>query len=161
MNKKRLEHLIETLENVKKRDKKDDHKHFDMSVWRGDDPEKEVDCGTTACALGWEATTPYARSRGLKLIGNNMDGVYPSFKRRGSTVEYSGFDAAAVYFDISHDMAEALFDPDSYGDRYEDITPKHVIKRVKYFLKGGKVNDDEPSYSRYDRYQGLPGGLEA
>lgn len=144
MNVAHLQHLIETMEEVQRRDAAQDHSHFSISEWILEHTANT--CGTVACALGWEATTPYANKHGLKLDTSDLPHggrMVPVFFSRDGT-RWRGFNAGASYFEFTYkSTAEHLFS----GYRYlydapdaalEAVTPAHVIERVKYLLEVGE-----------------------
>lgn len=141
MNHKRLEHLIKTMYKVAERDAQQKHKHFDIAEWACNVSERgEAKCGTVACALGWEATTRYAHTRGLELrvlhtmvLDRSAEVIYED--EDGRLV--GGMSAAASYFDIEFDTACLLFDC-AYTSDERDTTPMNVIDRVSYLLKVGE-----------------------
>lgn len=139
MNRANLKHQIATLRSVEERDKGQDHGHFSMGTWVNNTYSTPIptfeECGTVACAFGWESLTLYAHNRGLKI---GLDWV-PRFKRK-----WGGTGAAARYFDIPVDIANNLFLPDDYEDeaaeRYGEITPQDVIDRIELLLAIGEAD---------------------
>lgn len=134
MNRANLLHQIETLRRVQQLDSKQGHPHFDMNMWaRGENWGKADprECGTVACALGWEAMTFYANKRGLKLGDNNepmLGKIYGTF-------------AAAHYFDLNETTCNNLFMPYDYereNGSHREITPQDVIDRITLLLGIGE-----------------------
>lgn len=97
--------------------------HFDMSTWmehygehnHGFELETPItrrqlsSCGTTACALGFCAVSPFGRRLGLSLVpgGVYAEHVYGEIHLHGKRV--GAFRAAQEVFDIDEDQAEYLF----------------------------------------------------
>ena len=135
MHVQRLEHLIQTLREVKVRDEAQGHSHFYMGDWAN---KNTIDCETVCCALGWECTTPEAQAQGLFLsVGYTEYG----YGVGDIPKHHYGFSAGARYFDISLDASEMLFAPYHYtGDRHiaADITIDQVIGRIECLLKHGE-----------------------
>lgn len=107
-------------------------KQFDMRNWVGASwkGEKNLSCGTTACAMGWATTIPSFRRLGLRLNREGEVRLDPD-----DSVLEDGFEAAERLFSITGFEAYELFsfvDPDGY-ERKE--TPKQVAKRIRDFCK--------------------------
>lgn len=154
MNRKNLLHLIETLQKVQALDTTQDHRHFDMSVWAVAQRNEEGvlvqakpgfnECGTSACALGWEALTPYANRRGLHLRYGLDEPVFKDVA--------FGIAAAVGYFDLPFAICCSLFLPHDYTEdlpldggethciigRNSSITPQDVIDRITVLLAIGE-----------------------
>lgn len=131
VRKRRLLHLIETLLHVPE-------ERFNMNYWAHQDDKTPVgckvglSCGAAACALGWEASTPYARKAGLKLIDVGNGEAEVIYKNE----DCEGDEAGMKFFGITCRESEYLFGPWTYtgedGDSLdsEDIKPHMVIARV-------------------------------
>jgi len=132
MNKERLLKLAKFLRTVPEI-------FFDLDSFAGNEsfPYQEgkdiVDCGTTACALGWATTIPEFAAAGLRL--ESMDHI--SYEAR---LLYNGkrnFYAGALFMDISIDECHYLFDPIRYDIDYNikpRINPNLVADRIEDFV---------------------------
>ena len=117
-------HAERLLQVVRVLDELPKGKQFNLFLWNR--------CGTTACALGWAASDPWFKCRGLKLEKSFIDVMglqryRPEYK--GST----GFWAATSFFSLAEEDAENLFCPSQYerGKR----SKRNVIRRIKAFVK--------------------------
>ena len=130
---RRLLKLADYLRKVKKRD-------FNMSHWSGPpNPwDSGVNCGTTACAMGYACHIPSFKRAGLKLVPypgtlGERGECYPAFDGANE------FDAAAKFFGISHQEASYLFNPMEYcgygSGRVKNITPQIVAKRIRHYVR--------------------------
>ena len=144
MNTKRLQKLIDFMRKLPK----NAEQHFNMKAWvmhNGNwrevigqhgiakpadvTKEKLIQCGMTACAFGWGAVVPEFRRAGLKLeIRESTRGfkeiLEPSYKGKRD------LEAAAAFFEVSQDDAEALFGYDN-----KDASPKAWAKRASDWIK--------------------------
>lgn len=98
---------------------------FSMHTWA-----RRHACGTSACAVGYCASLPWARALGLHLQDNWMH--RPGFfaPRYGEDV---AFDAVASFFQISLDEAFLLFDDGAYekeDDEEYEPTIQDVVARM-------------------------------
>jgi hypothetical protein len=102
---------------------------FYYGSWVGEDwkGSPTLDCGTTACALGWAATMPTFRRLGLRLTPFVIDDeitVNETLESRGAEV-----------FGLSLNEFDALFVP---GGEYNPLraraTPKQVADRIRAFV---------------------------
>lgn len=124
MRKDRLLKLADFILTVPK-------EQFNMEYWGKDVNFKS--CGTAACACGW-ATVLFKRCKDAphleedKYSYSNIDFVY-----NGKI----GFNAAAEFFDITHEASEYLFYPSRYKAKHP--TRRMVSQRIKKFVKTGKV----------------------
>jgi hypothetical protein len=131
-------------------------KPFYMSAWF--DYDIDEPCKTACCALGYAALDPRLQAEGLQLTVvddydnpirtvlsiedynnyvHSMDdaeslifqdsGVIPTYK--GSTTYY----AAAVFYDITYEAAQFLFDPGCYN-AIGSIEPEEVIRHIDIVL---------------------------
>lgn len=105
-----------------------------------------VKCQTAGCALGWAATIPSFKRAGLVLGDNcenttSLDVLLLSKDRK--KIEAIDFEAAEKFFDIPMQDAYYFFDPGKYDkerDRFHQILPRHVSKRIKKYIKeNGRV----------------------
>lgn len=149
MNRDRLQHLITVLENVEHQTSAG----FYMGSWA----TRNLDhvCGTACCAFGYAALDPKFQADGLKMTAEVWNGdegdcvnhdvtsvedmlsipandCWPDFDVCFGFEQ--GFRAAEQFFDISYPQACNLFDPDSYHDFTADITPTHVIAKIRKLL---------------------------
>lgn len=134
MNRERLIRLRDELRAEMKKLSKT--RHFDMRTWfRVDEPEvgieqREVVCGTSACALGVACTIPEFRDAGLHLECRRGE-YYPKFG------EETTYGAAEKFFDITFDQTHFIFDPFYYRDVDGwAITPDMVADRINKVLDG-------------------------
>lgn len=129
MNVENLLHIIETLQEVQRRDVEQEHSHFKMAYWISSEYVQEVDCNTIACALGWESLTPYAHDRGLRMTFSE-----PIFVNEFG--HWYGFSAGARYCDISKRTSMLLFE----GGRYKEqsVKPEDVIARIQHLIAVGE-----------------------
>ncbi len=118
---------------------------FDYEVIAESPPGEEIkdtvglSCGTSACALGWAGTIPEFRKRGLRLEINEEDPTQAdvTFRPEGedySVNSYKNLHAGAIFFGISNEEADTLFNPFHNNVSY-DATPKQVAKHIKNFVK--------------------------
>lgn len=99
-------------------------------------------CGTTACALGWAASMPEFRKRGLKLQWS-VATVGPGDKESEAVVVlkdkdgqlYNGEDAGREFFGLTSDEADYLFLPKGYGWDSDDSIGEEDMS-VKDYRKG-------------------------
>lgn len=91
---------------------------FDYFVWVGANwqGQRDLSCGTTACAAGWATTLPSYQARGLFLgqAEDDFDLGLNIFSPMVQTVEGEWLDqteAMAHVLDIPQDEAELLFVP--------------------------------------------------
>ena len=152
MNIERLTKLAELLDTVPP-------DRFNMDYWgltpRGGPEELNiVECGTSACALGWACSIPEFRAAGLRLRKHSTsiryDHFSPEFKARSEAypameVIKEAFLAGAAFFDITLEESEWLFLPRRYEppgfDQDEDpplvITPADVAARIRTLIAQG------------------------
>lgn len=125
---------------------------FDLGTWAGNDKihwggEKDLSCGTTACAMGWAATIPEFQALGLHLEIPAHGFAQNGFAqiRFGNEIAFA---AAAEFMDLTPRETDYLFDPDYYDD---GATPAEVIARINQFLLDGKtVREEETEYEEVD-----------
>lgn len=166
MHRDRLEHLIATMEDVQRRDLNDGHQHFSMGMWGDGFKGGVVTCSTVACAGGWEATTEYARQRGLHLKVERDGTAIPVYITPNGD-RYTEIWALAQYLDIPYTISRHIFFSSYYvpfDKRGRQVTPQNVIDRVKHLLDIGDVE-----YSKRYRVDNIvseaemaraPGGLD-
>jgi|GEM_PF-5166409 len=146
----RLLKLAEVLEEFSKERKKLSIpvKNFDLSSFGyvpveaiANKKVKELKCGSSACALGTAALHPWFISKGLKwssaykydeeeLRFKCITGVTPI------DVEFQGyvnFDAATMFFGITKNQADYLFDPANYPHSHR--SPRYVASRIRSLVK--------------------------
>lgn len=122
MNVDRLTRLAALLDRVQA-----EGRGFDMAWWK-----HRGDCGTVACAVGWAASDPEFQAEGLRLVGDEDDSI-PQF------CGWTGFEAAALFFECGMHNAEGVFSPGGYEKPYEEITPADVAARVRKLLATGET----------------------
>lgn len=111
MNKQRLRILAEIVEAVPQ-------KQLDMWGWVYDD-----ECGTVACAAGHACLSP--RLRGLTLQKQYVHTRQPSYKN------HRGWPALHMYFDLTPEEADYIFDPSAY---LRKPRPKAVAERIRKLI---------------------------
>lgn len=143
MNRERLTILAKFLATIP-------DERFDLGTWAGNDHiawggDKDLSCGTTACAMGWATTIPEFRELGLHLEKPS------SFVRNGFAQLRFGdevaFMAAGAFMDLNTRETDYLFDPDSYDD---GATPAEVVERINQFLVDGSTVREENEYEEED-----------
>lgn len=98
----------------------------------------QLDCGTTACAMGLAAISGKFKRAGLSYwIGHEDNQILTTIN--GHYVEYT--DAAIRIFGISQDAADYLFSPWKYPQNIQKGagSERFVAKRIKQFVKDGIV----------------------
>lgn len=112
----RLEKLYAFLGTIKP-------KKFKFGSW-AESPTGQTDvnvCGSTACALGWAASMPEFRKRGLKLQweiygwDHNMESEATVVMKNKAGFKIYGDDAGAEFFGLTAEEAEYLFIPKGLG----------------------------------------------
>ena len=104
VNKDRLNHVIETMEFVKAKSGS-----FDLTSWYGDSKlakdvasrEDLLTCGTSACILGWVASTKEWSAAGGKIRGAGNWFMSPELPATGGTTMVNGPDAMAEWLGCS------------------------------------------------------------
>ena len=106
----------------------------DMVVAYGmDNPTKSVlECGTTACVMGWAASTPAWKKLGGSLVFSGLS-LVPSLPVNGTT--YNGFDAARIWFGMSDFLTRAITAP--AGSRARELLSVEHTR-----ILGGLLADD-------------------
>lgn len=99
---------------------------FWMGTWMTGELNR---CGSTACAIGWASTI--FENDGLVMAkpeGERFAAYRPAFE--GIT----NWSAVEDFFVLSNPAAHRLFGPN------QERGPRQVAKRIKHFLKTGKVS---------------------
>lgn len=91
---------------------------------RGADVETLMDCGTSACALGWAATVPAFKKAGLSMVVSRSG--YIDFRYNGRK---AGVWSVARRFFGLNDPAEL------FGDLSGIETPNQWAKHCRRFIK--------------------------
>jgi len=109
---------------------------------------KAISCGTSACALGWAPSLPFAQRLGYKLIATGRltcHGVSSVFVRNGHVED--GSNVARELFDVDSEEFRFLFMPIfSYHARLADrglvggrltpdASPQQVAEHIRLFVK--------------------------
>lgn len=115
-------------------------KRFDFNTWVGDDwkGKPDLSCGTTACALGWAATIPAFRKRGLRLTmrGGYADVLYENYTW--------SLNSGAAFFNLSLKEARHLFTNDGmYNGLNLDPSAKQVAHHIRKFVAKRKEETNE------------------
>ena len=128
MNKQRLQELVKLLRTVPA-------SKFDLSAWRytpdgvtweqekdlkSDEHLKDLECGTTGCAVGWACAHKPFQDEGL------VWGEGPMYKG------LSSWSATKAFFELYYKQAEHLFDIYSYA--LDKRTPEDVADRIEKFI---------------------------
>lgn len=141
----RFENLRRVLREVQVAHEKDiaagKYSPFDMGWWGelwDTSDKKAPSCGTSCCAAGWASKDPWFQANGLKskIEGCSLDIVFDD-----PEYEYDTFKGLALFFGITEDESEQIFDPYFYkkpndeeeyvaADDAEHITPNDVIART-------------------------------
>ena len=123
----------------------------------------DVNCGTTACALGWGATIPGFRRAGLSLEIEvkkyntyNEDGVVDNYNSNAiygdviykdpTGTKYEGFEAGSQFFGISIYDSYSLFDPWEYSENEKNI--RGVLQRIADVLRENEYSDEAGQVSK-------------
>ena len=101
-----------------------------------------VDCNTSACAIGLACISGEFAKYGLTYFFRPMDafsqssGLLPALEQNGDV--FTAFDAVEVLFNIGHNDALYLFDPDYYPleKRRGSVAELYVAERIREFLQG-------------------------
>ena len=130
MNIQRLQTLAAFLRTVSQ-------EHFDLRSWRSsvgceyasDEDLTTLQCGTTACAVGWACSMPEFQAQGLTW---GTDGIspagYPVYAPTETKECSASWEAVEEFFDISYNTAEHLFASDKYA---ENATAVQVADRIE------------------------------
>lgn len=153
----RLNLLADFLETVP-------HHKFNLGNWRHADANSsnhlqyvklirdsmllDMNCGTTACAVGWACTMPEFIERGL-----HWDAVSISYDcvSYGSNRTMVGWDAVTLFFNISREFAYAFFSDTTYPTN--TTTPTEVANRIRKIILDCKNN---PSYGNKNVLEDYP-----
>ena len=124
---------------------------FHLRAWmtvpadEGEDPEwiREVRsksdrpaCNTTACAFGEACLDPEFQAEGLSLSRAAIGCLRPVYVVRmlsGHSLEFTGIEAAEVFFEIDAEQARHLFMPDHYF-RGQVNDPLAVAARIRSLI---------------------------
>ena len=138
-NRERMELALATMKEVAARGYA-----FDLGSWYGGNmdvrglmnvnTERLHKCGTSACAMGWIATTPDWLANGGM---NDMDESALSFPDASGKQNY-GVHAAMAYLGLSEEIAYALFidalhdarHPELFGLSSEDISARDLENMI-------------------------------
>ena len=125
----RFRNLIRVLENVI-----ENELLFDLGTWSdAATPEIALECGTSACAIGYAAIDPYFRGIGLHLeLEPDKQWLVPVYN------EKSLFAAAAELFGINIHDANLLFSPDHYMPSNSQ-NPRAVLERVETYVLRSQI----------------------
>lgn len=128
MNKIRLAILADFLDSVPP-------KKFNLESWRdsnspfenrSDEALLDTDCGTTGCAIGYACAIPELKAEGLSWQNGRWQNT-PQYKN------YSGWIAVEEFFDISNEVATALFSVFKYVPAQRG--PRQVAARIRTYLE--------------------------
>jgi hypothetical protein len=103
---------------------------FDMREWASNNFCPETGCGTAACAIGHGAIL--FKSEGFKLC--SPEGLVV---RRPVYEGLTNWSAVEAFFEIDNLSARRLFGAASIGNQHRG--PRQVAKRIKKYLKTGKI----------------------
>ena len=118
---------------------------FHLSTWIDEDIEaetfpelerklkdSEIDCGYTACAIGWACTLPEFKEAGLRFdLGLNVPYVESEGEPQ-SVADWTSIAPLAKLFDTTTENITWLFLPSSYDETEENpITPISVAERIR------------------------------
>jgi hypothetical protein len=89
---------------------------FNFSTWAGNDDtpfggKQDLSCGTTACALGWAITFPWAQKLGVRLVPDTINGVRAAIKFADYHVHAADEKAAEAMFGTERKEFFQLFTP--------------------------------------------------
>lgn len=136
MHRERLQKAIDTLKALRPIIKANKKMHFNLDNWS----EESTKCGTTACAVGWLASSPWFTRRGLSLEFDSIDELsnhklfQPVYKYRHRTVH--GYVAVAHFFNINFDDTIYFFDPSKYFSSYSSLRLlDQVVIRIERYLR--------------------------
>lgn len=106
---------------------------FNMATWAGNhdisfNEEMGLDCGTSACAMGWATTIPAFKKLGLTLKSIGRPG---SCEAQLQYRDLISFDAAAEFMGLTSSQTKHLFAP-SYYEEYP--TPSDVAARIEQLV---------------------------
>lgn len=107
--------------------------------------EKEKDCGTVGCAMGWcPKVMPKLFAHTYEYYdGDRNKSIYNILLKKNRMVR--GFEAVQVEFGLSEKDAEYLFMPGNYHKSKRGL--KSVAERIEGFVRrDGKVNHNTKAY---------------
>lgn len=152
MNTNRLLLLADFLDTVP------EHK-FNIVTWRNapeenygsgllDDKLFDNECGTTACAVGWACSIPAFREQGLRWDDECVVYVHEGEFVRGC--DPVGWSAVIDFFDVSLDVAYAMFDVTAYSG---NTVPGDVSCRIREIVAAVEAN---PGYGSEEIQRDYP-----
>lgn len=113
--------------------------HFNLNHWADDDHSHDkkdlntaIDCGTSACAVGWAVIGVPVWKRHFILTEDGDLEV-----RKNNETTEGIFAEVGKFLGIEESEANWLFDPSSYIEPASLITPKQVVKRCAETLNEG------------------------
>jgi hypothetical protein len=96
-------------------------------------PDMNV-CGTTACALGWAASMPEFRKRGLKLVWYESNKLgWVELRTKNSDDDLDSEEAGAEFFGLTNAEADELFIP-NFTQGEDEMTLGQYRKRLRKFI---------------------------
>ncbi len=142
MNRERLERAATLLEGLPP----EKAAAFDIDTWVSQKAAAQgsvvmIECGSTACAIGYCGLDPWFQEQGLWLVSEDIPDSKGKFFVQPRYHGRSGFDAIEDFFNISRELAECLFHPDGYYDDMDDSAGKpssaDVAKKIRRLLAEG------------------------
>jgi len=91
---------------------------------------KDIECGTTACAIGWAGHVPEFRKFGFKLLDNGL--IVPSYKGT------RGWEAVEKFFGLTSAEALHLFSMYHYS-KGNGTLPFEVANRIDKFVADHRI----------------------
>ena len=128
MNVERLKELTKLLSTIPET-------NFDLDAWSGGEnligveQQYLIKCGTVCCAVGWACSHPPFVKQGLHW--DSCD--YPAYQ------DSNAWGAVEAFFEIPVEVAEYLFDMDSYN--LLNVKPKDVIDRINDIIEDSELYD--------------------
>ncbi|RQR63872.1 hypothetical protein [Burkholderia sp. Bp8998] len=95
-------------------------------------PQRIVECGTTACAVGWACTTPEFQAQGLSYKWDEVcysSALSPTFDGKES------WEAVCAFFEIDRPTADYLFSHHEY-EVGRATPPSDVVERIEAVIRG-------------------------
>lgn len=96
---------------------------FCMSTW----VDSFLNCGTSACALGWACKIPEFNKLGLRV-----EYYEPIFE------DEFGIYAGMNFFDLTEEESRGLFIGKFFNERLENVTKKQVIDKIREMINEQK-----------------------
>ena len=109
-----------------------------IPYWHDVKREPAPSCDTTGCAMGLAAVSGIFKDEGLsyRISGRNIEVEY----RDARGFQYSGFEAAQVFFDINHYQSYQLFNPDHYSSNTKGTEAElEVVRRINQLVETGHI----------------------